>query len=61
MAARLANADTFIHRLPHGCRTVLTERVSNLSQGQRQLLAIARAVLADPAREPERESPETHA
>jgi ATP-binding cassette subfamily B protein len=47
-AARLANADTFIHRLPHGYRTVLTERGSNLSQGQRQLLAIARAVLANP-------------
>ncbi len=47
-AARLANAETFIHRLPHGYGTVLTERGSNLSQGQRQLLAIARAVLADP-------------
>ena len=47
-AARLANADIFIHRLPHGFHTVLTERGSNLSQGQRQLLAIARAVLADP-------------
>jgi len=47
-AARLANAEGFIHRLPHGYRTVLTERGSNLSQGQRQLLAIARAVLADP-------------
>jgi ATP-binding cassette subfamily B protein len=47
-AARLANADTFIHRLPRGYQTVLTERGSNLSQGQRQLLAIARAVLADP-------------
>ncbi len=47
-AARLANADTFIHRLPHGFQTMLTERGSNLSQGQRQLLAIARAVLADP-------------
>ena len=38
----------FIHRLPHGYQTVLTERGSNLSQGQRQLLAIARAILADP-------------
>lgn len=47
-AARLANADWFIRRLPHGYQTVLTERGSNLSQGQRQLLAIARAVLADP-------------
>jgi ATP-binding cassette subfamily B protein len=47
-AASLANADTFIHRLPHGYQTMLTERGSNLSQGQRQLLAIARAVLADP-------------
>ena len=47
-AARLANADLFIHRLPQGYQTVLTERGSNLSQGQRQLLAIARAVLADP-------------
>ena len=47
-AARLANADAFIHRLPHGYQTVLTERGSNLSQGQRQLLAIARAILADP-------------
>jgi ATP-binding cassette, subfamily B, multidrug efflux pump len=47
-AARLANADLFVHRLPQGYQTVLTERGSNLSQGQRQLLAIARAVLADP-------------
>jgi ATP-binding cassette subfamily B protein len=47
-AARLANAEAFIHRLPHGYQTVLTERAGNLSQGQRQLLAIARAVLADP-------------
>lgn len=47
-AAKLANADHFIRRLPHGYRTVLTERGSNLSQGQRQLLAIARAILADP-------------
>jgi ATP-binding cassette subfamily B protein len=47
-AARLANADAFIQRLPQGYQTVLTERGNNLSQGQRQLLAIARAVLADP-------------
>ncbi len=47
-AAKLANADLFIHRLPQGYQTMLTERGSNLSQGQRQLLAIARAVLADP-------------
>jgi ATP-binding cassette subfamily B protein len=48
-AARLANADTFIHRMPHGYDTVLAERGSNLSHGQRQMLAIARAILADPA------------
>src|SRR6185437_14749632 len=47
-AARLANADQFIHRLPSGYHTLLSERGSNLSQGQRQLLAIARAILADP-------------
>jgi ATP-binding cassette subfamily B multidrug efflux pump len=47
-AARLANADSFIHRLPQGYQTVLSERGSNLSQGQRQLLAIARAILSDP-------------
>jgi ATP-binding cassette subfamily B multidrug efflux pump len=47
-AAKMANADLFIHRLPHGYQTVLTERGNNLSQGQRQLLAIARAILADP-------------
>jgi ATP-binding cassette subfamily B multidrug efflux pump len=47
-AATLANADSFIHRLPHGYQTMLTERGSNLSQGQRQLLAISRAVLAEP-------------
>jgi ATP-binding cassette, subfamily B, multidrug efflux pump len=48
-AARLANADQFIHRLPQGYDTPLSERGSNISQGQRQLLAIARAILADPA------------
>lgn len=47
-AAQLANADPFIRRLPHGYHTLLSERGSNLSQGQRQLIAIARAVLADP-------------
>jgi ATP-binding cassette subfamily B protein len=47
-AAKLANADQFIRRLPKGYDTGLSERGSNLSQGQRQLLAIARAVLADP-------------
>jgi len=47
-AAKLANADQFIHRLPHGYDTPLSERGSNLSQGQRQLLSIARAILADP-------------
>ncbi len=47
-AARLAYADTFIDRLTQGYDTVLGERGSGLSQGQRQLLAIARAALADP-------------
>ncbi|MBZ5529664.1 MAG: ABC transporter ATP-binding protein/permease, partial [Acidobacteriia bacterium] len=47
-AAKLANADQFITRLPQGYKTIHTERGSNLSQGQRQLLAIARAVIADP-------------
>ena len=47
-AAKLANADPFIQRLPQGYDTPLSERASNLSQGQRQLLAIARAILADP-------------
>jgi ATP-binding cassette subfamily B protein len=48
-AARLANAEQFIHRLPQGYDTILSERAGNISQGQRQLLAIARAILADPA------------
>ena len=48
-AARLANADQFIERLHQGYQTPLSERASNLSEGQRQLLSIARAALADPA------------
>ena len=48
-AAKLAEADHFIRHLPQGYDTELSERASNLSQGQRQLLAIARAILADPA------------
>ena len=47
-AARLADADHFIRQLPNGYATLLSERAGNLSQGQRQLLAIARAMLADP-------------
>ena len=47
-AARLANADGFIRRLPEGYQTMLTGDGANLSQGQRQLLAIARAAVADP-------------
>lgn len=47
-AAKLAHADTFIARLPEGYETVLGERGSGLSQGQRQLLSIARAALSDP-------------
>ena len=47
-AAQLANADGFIRRLPDGYQTVLTGDGANLSQGQRQLLAIARAAVADP-------------
>ena len=46
-AARLANADGFIRRLPGGYDTMLTGDGANLSQGQRQLLAIARAAVAD--------------
>ncbi|WP_324292928.1 ABC transporter ATP-binding protein [Paenibacillus wulumuqiensis] len=48
-AARLASADGFIARLPHGLDTVLSAEGSNLSHGQRQLLTIARAILANPA------------
>ena len=47
-AARLANADSFIRRLPDGYQTLLTGDGASLSQGQRQLLAIARAAVADP-------------
>ncbi len=47
-AARLANADGFIHLLPRGYQTQVSEKGHNFSQGQRQLLAIARAILADP-------------
>src|SRR6185436_18385262 len=48
-AAKLADADHFIRQLPLGYQTRLSERASNLSQGQRQLLSIARAILADPS------------
>jgi len=48
-AAKLANADRFIRSLPQGYDTPLSERGSNLSQGQQQLLSIARAILADPS------------
>jgi len=47
-AAQLADADHFIRQLPQGYQTLLAERAGNLSQGQRQLLAIARAILANP-------------
>jgi ATP-binding cassette subfamily B protein len=49
VAARLAHADGFIRRLPKGYATVLSERGQSLSEGQRQLVTIARAILADPA------------
>lgn len=48
-AAEMADADHFIRKFPKGYQTLLSERANNLSQGQRQLLAIARAILADPA------------
>ena len=47
-AARLANADDFIQRLPEGYNTMLTGNGASLSQGQRQLISIARAAVADP-------------
>jgi ATP-binding cassette subfamily B multidrug efflux pump len=47
-AARIANADSFIRRLPQGYQTMITSDGANLSQGQRQLLSIARAAIADP-------------
>ena len=47
-AARMANADHFIRTLPEGYNTILNEEASNISQGQKQLLTIARAFLADP-------------
>ena len=48
-AAEMADADQFIHQLPQGYQTNLSERAANLSQGQRQLLAISRAILSDPS------------
>ncbi|SHE42512.1 ATP-binding cassette, subfamily B [Seinonella peptonophila] len=48
-AARAASADSFIRSLPEGYDTILNEEASNISQGQKQLLTIARAILADPA------------
>lgn len=48
-AAQMANADSFIRKLPQGYDTLLSAEGSNLSQGQRQLITIARAILADPA------------
>lgn len=48
-AAKLANADAFITHLPEGYQTMVSEQGSNFSQGQKQLIAIARAILADPA------------
>ena len=47
-AAMMANADQFIERLPNGYQTMLSERAGNLSSGQRQLISISRAILADP-------------
>lgn len=47
-AAKAAHVDDFVRKLPHGYQTVLNEEASNISQGQRQLITIARAFLADP-------------
>ena len=47
-AAKLVGADDFISRMPNGCYTMITENGANLSQGQRQLISIARAAVADP-------------
>ncbi len=47
-AAAMANADQFIKRLPNGYKTMLSERANNLSSGQRQLISISRAILAEP-------------
>ena len=49
MATKISNADHFIRTLPEGYDTVLNEEASNISQGQKQLITIARAILADPA------------
>ena len=49
LAAKAAHADHFIRALPEGYNTVLNEEASNISQGEKQLLTIARAILADPA------------
>ena len=48
-AAKIANADSFIRRRPQGYQTVVTADGANLSQGQRRLLAIARAAIANPS------------
>lgn len=48
-AAKAARADHFIRTLPNGYQTILNDEASNISQGQKQLLTIARAILADPA------------
>jgi ATP-binding cassette subfamily B protein len=48
-AAKAAHVDSFVHTLPDGYNMVLNEEASNISQGQKQLLTIARAILADPS------------